>query len=373
MDLKEEVVLLASEPEANIAAIARKFGVQRKTVYFWLERFRRVGRELLAERSHRPRRLRGISGEMVLRLLELRKAHRFWGPKKLQRLLSNEFGKKEAPSTRTIARVLKRVGAPPIRRPALPRSKHVERAGGPLKADVPNQLWTFDFKGWWKTKDGRRFEPLTVRDAASRYVLLCVHCPETVSAVRRYSEELFRQYGLPEKIRSDNGPPFGADNALGGLTRLSAWWTSLGIEVDFSRPATPSDNGAHERLHGDVAVQLSAEPASDAATQQHLVDQWVREFNHLRPHEALNQDTPASHYRRSKRRMKTLTPQYPPDATRLRVNMRGRITLEGNAYFVGTGLAGQHIALRVRRDGEKEILFFNKVLGLLTSKPQRKR
>lgn len=373
MDLKEEVVLRASEPGANISELAREFGVHRKTVYFWLKRFREGGRELLVERSHRPRRLRGVSGELVLRLLELRKAHRFWGPKKLRRLLSNEFGTRGMPSVRTIARVLKRAGEPPIRKQAFPRAKKVVRVGGPLKTDVPNRVWTFDFKGWWHTKDGRRFEPLTVRDAASRYILLCVHCPETVSAVRRHCEQLFRQYGVPEVIRSDNGPPFAAKNAPGGLTRLSAWWTSLGIDVDFSRPGTPSDNGAHERMHGDVAAQLSAEPAPDAAAQQRRVDAWVREFNFLRPHEALGQDTPASRYVRSARRPNAQDPTYPPDARRLRVNMRGRITLEGNTYFVGTGLSGQHIGLRSCRDGTQEVLFFDKVLGPLTSTPQRKR
>jgi transposase InsO family protein len=258
-----------------------------------------------------------------------------------------------------------------VRKRALP-TKKAKRVGGVLRASKPNEVWTFDFKGWWKTRDGQRFEPLTVRDAATRFILLCVHCRETFDDVKRYCEELFRRYGLPERIRCDNGPPFAASEAMGGLSRLSAWWVSLGIDVDFSRPATPSDNGAHERMHGDIQEQLSASPADSVDAQQLAVDEWVRLFNHVRPHDSLALETPASVYVRSKKRMKLLQPQYPADAQKLRVSARGRIMLDGHQYFVGTNLAGFHIGLR-RRDEEKQVLFFDKLLGTLDSKPQRAR
>lgn len=369
MDLIEEFVLRASEPHRNMSELAREFGVSRKTGYFWLSRFSRLGVAGLKPGSHRPRRVVQTSAEVVLRIIELRREHRFWGPKKLKALLKAELG--EAPSVKTIARITKRLGMAPLRLTRV-RKKSPLREGGLLSAQKPNDVWTFDFKGWWKTRDGKRFEPLTVRDAASRFVLLCVHSRETFVGVKEHCERLFLQHGLPTTIRADNGPPFAASDAMGGLSRLSAWWISLGIEVSFSRPGTPSDNGGHERMHADMAAELQSEPGADSVEQQQLVDEWLRTFNHLRPHEALGQRTPASVYRRSRRRMKQLKPTYPADAIVARVSGRGRIALDGHQYFVGVNLSSMSIGIR-RIDGKLHILFFGKKLGVLQSTPQRAR
>lgn len=369
MDLIEKFVLRASEPHRNMSELAREFGVSRKTGYFWLSRFSRLGVAGLEPRSHRPRRVLRTSGEVVLRIIELRREHPFWGPKKLTALLKAELG--DAPSVKTISRITKRLGMAPLRRTRV-RRKSPLREGGLLNAMKPNDVWTFDFKGWWKTRDGKRFEALTVRDAASRFILLCVHSRETFAAVKQHCERLFLQYGLPSTIRADNGPPFAASDAMGGLSRLSAWWISLGIEVSFSRPGTPSDNGGHERMHADMAAELQREPGANTIEQQQLVDEWLRTFNHVRPHEALGQRTPASVYRRSKRRMKQLKPTYPADAIVARVSGRGRIALDGHQYFVGVNLSTMSIGIR-RIDGELHILFFGKKLGVLKSTPQRAR
>lgn len=369
MDLIEKFVLRASEPHRNMSELAREFGVSRKTGYFWLSRFSRFGVAGLKGRSHRPRRLMQTSAEVVLRIIELRREHRFWGPKKLKALLDAELG--DAPSVKTIARITKRLGMAPLRLTRV-RKKSALREGGLLNALKPNDVWTFDFKGWWRTRDGKRFEPLTVRDAASRFILLCVHSRETFVAVKQHCERLFLQYGLPTIIRADNGPPFAASDAMGGLSRLSAWWISLGIEVSFSRPGTPSDNGGHERMHADMSGELQSEPGANTLEQQELVDEWMRIFNHVRPHEALGQRTPASVYRRSKRRMKELKPRYPADAIVARVSGRGRIALDGHQYFVGVNLSGMSIGIR-RIDGKLHILFFDKKLGILQSTPQRAR
>jgi len=367
VDLREKFVLRASEPLRNMAELCREFGISRKTGYFWLSQFGRAGRAGLEDRSRRPRRVAGTSAEVVLRISELRRKHGFWGPKKLRALLITELG--VAPSVKTIARITKRLGLAPIRAKRPPRNS-VAREGGVLTAQKPNDVWTFDFKGWWRTGDGMRFEPLTVRDAASRFILLCVHSAETFAAVKQHCEQLFLQYGMPTTIRADNGPPFAASEALGGLSRLSAWWISLGIEVSFSRPGTPSDNGAHERMHGDIAFELQGQPGATRDEQQRIVDDWVRTFNHIRPHKTLNQQTPASVYKRSKRRMKNLEPRYPPDAIVTRVSARGRITLERHQYFVGVNLSGMRIGVR-RKEGALHILFFDKDLGELKSTPQR--
>jgi len=367
VDLREKFVLRASEPLRNMSELCCEFGISRKTGYFWFDRYKTHGAAGLEDRSSRPRRLTQTSGEVVLRIAELRQEHPFWGPKKVRALLKGELG--EAPSVKTIARIAKRLGLAPLRIKRERKPKLVRR-GRRLVATKSNEVWTFDFKGWWKTRDGKRFEPLTVRDAASRFILLCVHSRETFAAVKQHCEQLFRQYGLPALIRADNGPPFAARDALGGLSRLSAWWTSLGIEVSFSRPATPSDNGAHERMHGDLARELQREPAHNTGAQQRLVDEWVRKFNYVRPHEALGQRTPASVYRRSKQRMNQLEPRYPADAVVTRVNAKGRIALEGFQYFVGVNLSGMRIGIR-RIDEKLYVLFYGKRLGELSSKPQR--
>ncbi len=369
MDLRKEFVLRARDPLRNMTELCAEFGISRKTGYFWLERYFVEGLEGLEDRSRRPRRVVGTSGEVVLRISELRQSHPFWGPKKIRALLLREFD--EAPSVRTITRIAKRLGLAPLRLKRGLERKAV-REHKALEAAESNDVWTFDFKGWWMTSDGKRFEPLTVRDAASRFILLCVHSRETFAAVKEHCERLFRKYGLPTLIRADNGPPFGAIKAIGGLSRLSAWWVSLGIEVSFSRPGTPSDNGGHERMHGDVARELQSRPAHNTAAQQRSVDAWVREFNHVRPHEALGQKTPASLYRRSKRRMKQLEPKYPADAIVVPVSGRGRINLDGYQHFVGTNLAGMRIGIR-RLDGKLNVHFYNQALGPLTSTPQKAR
>jgi transposase InsO family protein len=369
VDLREKFVLRANEPLRNMSELCSEFGISRKTGYFWIDRYKAEGLAGLEERSRRPRRLTETSGEVVLRISELRQAHPFWGPKKLRALLKAELG--QAPSVRTIARIVKRLGLAPLR---LRRARKPKLTRDPkrLSATKSNEAWTFDFKGWWLTRDGDRFEPLTVRDAASRFILLCVHSRETFAAVKAHCERLFLQYGLPRLIRADNGPPFAASDALGGLSRLSAWWISLGINVSFSRPATPSDNGAHERMHGDIALELQREPAHNTEGQQRLVDAWVRKFNHVRPREALGQKTPASLYRPSRKRMKQVAPKYPADALVKRVSAKGRIALDGFQYFVGTNLSGMHIGIR-RIDGKMHVLFFDKSLGELSSTPQRAR
>jgi transposase InsO family protein len=369
VDLRAKFVLRANEPLRNMSELCSEFGISRKTGYFWIDRYKTEGLTGLEERSRRPRRLTETSGEVVLRISELRQEHPFWGPKKLRALLKAELG--QAPSVRTIARIAKRLGLAPLRL-RRERKARVGRDAKKLSAAKSNDVWTFDFKGWWSTKDGKRFEPLTVRDAASRFVLLCVHSRETFAAVKGHCERLFHQYGLPAVIRADNGPPFAARDALGGLSRLSAWWISLGIEVSFSRPGKPSDNGAHERMHADMAHELQREPGRNTDDQQRLVDAWVRKFNHVRPHEALGQKTPASLYRRSKKRMKQLEPQYPADALVKRVSGKGRIALDGFQYFVGINLSNMRIGIR-RIDEKLHVLFFDKQLGVLSSKPQRAR
>jgi len=361
VELREEFVLKALDPLANKAELCREYGISRKTGYKWLARYKREGVGGLNNMSRRPHvSAEQIAGEVVLRIAELRR-RRKWGPKKLSVLLTREGLK--PPSTKTIGRILKRLELTPVRRRK--RRVTVERDAEKLVTEAPNDVWTADFKGWWRTGDGGRFEPLTVRDAFSRYVLCMKHMTSTaVAPTKEVFERLFRQYGLPKVIRVDNGPPFGATKAIGGYTRLSAWWVSLGIRVSFSRPAHPQDNGGHERMHRDVADELELEAAADARTQQRLIDDWVQDFNHVRPHEALAMKTPSQVYRRSPRQFRgTKRPIYPPGFEIRSVSPNGVIKLSGCEIFLSGAFARMPVAIEWLTKQKFRAHFYEMELG----------
>jgi hypothetical protein len=244
-------------------------------------------------------------------------------------------------------------------------------------AEGPNDVWTVDFKGWWRTRDRKRFEPLTVRDAFSRYVL----CLEMLGSTRAEEvkvafERLFQRHGLPAVIRVDNGSPFACTSAPGGLSRLSAWWISIGIRVSFSRPAHPQDNGAHERMHADVAAELEASPADDRDVQQRAADRWRRTFNQVRPHEAIGMKTPGELYIRSPRHYRGVrTPSYPKNYAIRRVTVHGCVRYLGKAIFVSESLAGHDVAVRRVPRGQLAVRFYDLALGFvdLASAPRHHR
>lgn len=362
MDLRKDFVLAASSPGANIAELCRKYGISRNNGYKWLQRFTAFGVEGLKNQSRRPKTKSETAGETVLRIIELRHQYPNWGAKKIRVLLLREGS--DAPSAKTIARILDRAGEPRIRRPRR-RLYIVPREHELLLAKAPNDVWTVDFKGWWRTRDGKRFEPLTVRDGFSRF-LLCLQMLGSLKAevVKPVFQRLFERYGLPSIIRVDNGAPFACSSAPGGLSRLSAWWTSLGIRVSFSRPAHPQDNGAHERMHADVASELEAEPGDTLKVQQRAADRWRRTFNELRPHEALNMKTPAEVYVRSPRRYRGITlPKYPLNHARRRINRLGCLHYSGRTIFISSSLSGYEVAVRLRA-GRLAVRFYGLRLGL---------
>lgn len=375
MDLRKKFVFAASSPGANVARLCREYGISRKSGYKWLKRYKLGGESGLDDRSKRPRKVSGIEGETVLRIIELRRANPNWGAKKLRELLVRE-GAKDVPSSKTIARILDRAGEPRIRKPRR-RFRLVERNFQPLIAKAPNDVWTVDFKGWWRTRDRKRFEPLTVRDAFSRYVL-CLQMLGSTRAeeVKKAFEELFERHGLPAVIRVDNGAPFACTSALGGLSRLSAWWTSLGIRVSFSRPGCPQDNGAHERMHADVAAELEASPADDRDVQQRAADCWRHRFNDVRPHEALQMTVPSDLYVPSVRRYRGVrVPSYPRTHTVRRVTKHGCVRYMARSIFVSESLAGYDIAVRKAKGGRLSVRFYDLRLGFvdLASAPPHHR
>jgi transposase InsO family protein len=366
VDLREEFVLKAMEPGANKAELCRDYGVARKTGYKWIARFEAEGVEGLRSLSRRPRRAVSVAGEVVLRISELREAHPRWGPKKLRALLARELGASKVPSSKTIGRVLDRLGKPRLRKPWKRMGGGIEREAPVHSVSGPNDLWTVDFKGWWKVGDGARCEPLTVRDQFSRYVLCAKAMPSTAGeGVRKQFERLFDQYGLPSAIHVDNGSPFGSTRARGGLTHLSAWWVALGINVVFSRPGQPQDNGGHERMHRDM-LEVEQNASASIESEQAALDRWVHEFNHVRPHEALDMKTPADLYRRSSRpNREPRKARYAPGLERRLVNASGHIRYWGSIVFVGGGLAGFTVGIQVAADGRARLQFYELDLGEL--------
>jgi hypothetical protein len=235
------------------------------------------------------------------------------------------------------------------------------------KAQKPNDIWSVDFKGWWKDSQGLRVKPLTVRDESSRMLLeMKILADSRTESVQGCFERLFEQNGLPGAIRSDNGAPF-ASRGLLGLSRLSAWWLALGIDLERSRPGCPQDNGAHERMHRDVRAELQA---GRIGRDQEAFDLWRQEYNHERPHEALGMKRPAEIYQPSQRGFEG-TPQdidYGGAQIRRVSRSTGEIQYEGQKIFITTALGGWSVGLKPCSDGKVEAWFGRLLLGHIDPK-----
>jgi putative transposase len=357
--VRMEFVLLAREREVNMSELCRQFGVSRKTGYKWKKRYEREGLQGLRERSRAPKESAvKTSVEQALRVVRLRGEHPSWGPKKLRAVLLRELPSGGAvASVATIGRIIKQAGLSEAKGRGRPRRWRPL----PLKPAEPqaNKVWSVDFKGWWRVGDGSRCEPLSVRDLWSRYIL-CLRpmSKRTGQRVRGVFEELFERYGLPERIRSDNGAPFASMQGLRGLTALSAWWYALGIELERIEPGQPQQNGAHERMHLDVAREVEGCPAPTLVQESKRLEHWRLEYNLERPHEALGMRTPAELYQPSPRPFQpTRAWPYPCWYARRRVRRDGSIRLRGKLIFISEALRGQELGMEPL-DEERWALWF---------------
>jgi transposase InsO family protein len=345
--LRMDFVAIAREPEVSMSEVCRQFGISRKTGYKWRQRYEVSGLVGLADRSHRPYKspLR-VSGDIVVELVRLRHHHEHRGPKKLRAMLLRKgYRLEDVPSLATIGRVLRRSGLAETRHRGRPPKRLPTGALSP--AQGPNEVWTVDFKGWWRTKDGCRCEPLTIRDLYSRY-LLCLRpvLRRRTKEVRKVFEEVFERYGLPAIIRSDNGSPFASLTGPGGLTRLSAWWRTLGIKLERTLPGHPEQNGGHERMHADLAQEIQCRPAATVARETLRLERWRVEFNTDRPHEALGMMVPGEFYHPSSRRLRDVLPYvYPLDFERRRVDRDGCILLQCQAVYLSEALGKLEVGL----------------------------
>jgi len=368
MSSKMAFIEQAIRPKANIAQLCRDHGISRQTAYKWLKRYKKRGFDGLEERSRRPRSSPFITGEeVVAALLVARAAHPRWGPRKLIGVLRHELGD-ATPSERTVARILDRFGE--VRHRRKRRGLSVVERAPEVSAKAPNDVWTIDFKGWWRATDGTRCDPLTVRDAYSRFVLALELLPHaTGPEVQRVMSRLFRRYGVPKAIQCDNGSPFICVRSAAGLTRLSAWWVSLGIRIARSRPGCPQDNGGHERMHLDVAGDLQSAPAATVLLQQRACDRWRQEFNHVRPHDALRGKTPAEVYKASPTRLCTRPPAFPPGWRVRRITSGGKFGSPKSGLFISEALEGYFVGLEPVGGLRYRAWFYDVDLGVVELAP----
>src|SRR5439155_4281294 len=339
-----EFVLRALKTD-NFRALCQEYGISAKTGYKWRERFFAEGLAGMEDQSRRPKSSPGgLSETVVCEMIRIKQKHLAWGPRKVRKIYARMHA--QTPSESSFKRVLERSGYTHKRK--LRRSQQAGRLHSGKRATTPNEVWTVDFKGWWYGAHGGRCEPLTVRDEFSRYVLELRAMPDAKGqTVRESFERLFERHGLPGAIRSDNGSPFANVAAVLGLTRLSAWWVALGIDLERGRPGCPQDNGAHERLHLDIGRELESQRLGE---QQPVLDEWRRTFNEERPHEALGMRTPVELYSRSNREFKG-TPDdlsYPGMESR-KVQVHGRIRWAGEPIFISTALSGWSVGLEPLR------------------------
>lgn len=363
MDERVRFVMDAERQETSFAALCRRYGVSRQAGYEWACRYREEGVLGLSERSRaRHTQAHATSRSMVKAIVRLRSKHPSWGPKKLRARLQREYRGLVWPAVSTIGSVLAQRGLVVARRP---RFRVAAMVGSLRACDEANTVWGIDFKGWFRTGDGRRCEPLSLSDLATRYVLRLQAVPRTsFDDVWPLLEAAFREYGLPVAIRSDNGTPF-ASSAPGGLSRLAVKLIKLGVVPERIAPGKPQQNGRHERLHLSVKLETANPPAANLRAQQRRFDRFQRMFNEERPHEALKLTPPAEHYQPSERVYtgRLREPVYDAECDVRRVRQGGELRWRGKLIFLTEALAGEPVAITQIADNDWRLSYATVDLG----------
>lgn len=371
MDQRTQFIADYLRRTLDMTELCARYGISRKTGYKWIDRYLEHGPAGLEEASRRPDSSpRQTPAEIVDALLEVRRHHPSWGAKKLLVFVGKQHPAWDLPGRSTVCDLLKRHGL-------IPRQRHRRAVGHPGKPTAPmlapNDVWCADFKGEFKTGDGVYCYPLTVTDGYSRYLLGCDALSSTQAAeAKPVFMRLFQEFGLPQRIRSDNGVPF-ATPTLARLSTLSAWWVRLGILPDLIEPGKPQQNGRHERMHRTLKAETTRPPAANRRAQQQKFNRFRAEFNEERPHEALDMATPASVYAPSPRAMPDkLPPLEYPDRFEVRyVSANGGIRWNKAWVNVSVTCAGEYVGLEEIDDGVWNVYFGPLKLGRLLEKYMR--
>ena len=355
----------------TMTEICDRYGVSRKTGYKWIARYAADGAAGLAVRSSRPQHSPQVTASpVVTAIVALRKRYPSWGGKKILAVLTEREPRWALPAVSTANDILKRHHLITPRR----RRRPVGHPGyQPAAAMAPNDVWTTDFKGQFRTADAQLCYPLTLCDAFSRYLLTCrgLRAPTSADAFTVF-RHVFRAYGLPTIIRSDNGEPFAAPS-LGRLSRLSVWWVRLGIRPELIEPASPYQNGAHERMHRTLKAETTRPPGADLAGQQRRFTRFRRIYNQERPHEGIAQQRPDRLYTPSPRPLPArLRPvDYPGHYEIRRVSAAGGISWHSRALSVSTVLIGEDVGLEPIDDGIWDMHFGPVRLGRFDERRHR--
>nr|WP_201724288.1 IS481 family transposase [Bradyrhizobium centrolobii] len=351
MDERMRFMLAIERGDETIASACRRFNISRKTGYKWLGRYREAGFAGLLDQSRAPlHHPRAISGRIAERCLEVRRAHPTWGPVKVRARLERRWPGTDWPAASTIGALFDREG--------LTVKRKMRRRSPPSSApfahcEAANDVWCIDFKGWFLTGDGKRCEPLTLTDAHSRYLLRCQALPRAdTEHVWPVLDAAFREFGLPYHMRSDNGSPF-ASRGAGGLSRLSVLLIKAGVTPERIAPGKPQQNGRHERMHLTLLQEVASPPARSMREQLKRLREFQRLYNDERPHQALENATPADCYQASTRRFDGILrePEYDDDHEVRRVRHNGEIKLNGNMIYISAALVGEPIVLAENEDG----------------------
>lgn len=349
----------------SVADICRHFGISRKTGYKILARYEREGPEALRDRSRAPRsHPNQTSVEVEAAVLRVRKAQPTWGSKKILAVLARDSAMDELPARSTVDAILKRAG---VVRPRRARVRRQPSSAPVVRAREPNDVWSIDYKGWFKVGNGIRCDPLTVNDVFSRASLECraLVAPK-LEDVQYRLEDAFCRLGLPRYVLSDNGPPFGS-RGLGRLSRLGVWLLRLGVQPVFIEPGRPDQNGRHERFHETLKAETATPPRASIRAQQAAFDRFRKHYNEERPHEALGMRVPADLYKPSSRRMPWQMPEhvYPADFEARRIRRDGTMKWAGGYVFVGEALAHETVGVEALHGGHWALHLGPMRLGIL--------
>lgn len=360
-----QVVKAYMSGDCSMTYVCKQFGISRKTGYKWYQRFLKQGEEGLNDLSKAPNipNIR-YTAKQIDKAIDLKLRHRTWGPKKILIKLKEYYSDQNWPSPTRLYEIFKDYH--------LVTSKKIK---GRVPATAPlgdltdcNNTWAVDFKGWFQTGDGRKCEPLTITDCFSRFLIRCTHLDKhTVDYVWPVFEEAFREYGLPNRLRSDNGPPFGSVG-VGRLTALSVKLIKVGVTPEWIRPGHPEENGRHERFHLTLKQDIASPPKETIALQIQAMSQFHEEYNFDRPHEALGMKTPASCYQASSKAWDGVlrSPEYNTREMDVRkVCQSGCIWLNQKEHYIGQTLTGEYIGLKTNEDNEIDLYYGPVYLGKL--------
>ena len=365
MDQRTQFISDYLKKSAPVTELCQRYGISRKTAYKWIERYHDKGPAGLEDRSRKPdSHPNQTSSEVQQALLEVRQRHPSWGARKLLRKVEERHPDWELPHPSTVCDLLNRHGLIPRQR----TKRRVGHPGRPTTAlSAPNAAWSADFKGHFRLGNGQYCYPLTITDNYSRYLFECRALTDvTVERAKPIFTRVFQEYGLPDRIRTDNGGPF-ASQSLGRLSRLSAWWVRLGILPELIEPGRPQQNGRHERMHRTLKYEATRPPAYGFRGQQQKFDFFRNEYNTERPHEALDMLTPSVVYQPSRKEMPSKLPrlEYPDRFEERYVSANGGIRWNGEWVAVSIVCAEDYVGLEEVGDGLWDVYYGILKLGRL--------